>query len=306
MPVLSEYMQQTSRLIADPKLERYNPADIRYYINSARAQIAAEGQGIRVLPPSASGVVEINPVSTGFGYDPTNTTVTIAGPDQGWGRTAAAQPVVVGGSVTGYTIVDPGSGYALAPPIVTIIGGGSGASAQAVLQPINTTVVDKQEYKFADVPLWDHPGVKAIVAVRNITIIWVNFRYPTFSVSFTRFQSRYNPYVRSTFLYAPIIRTQFGQGVNGSIWFSPVPDQTYPMEWDAVGIPVDLVDDTTFEALPYPWTDAIPFYASWLCLQEGADERSERISQARLNSYRMMMRRARAFSQPSLMSNPYS
>ena len=304
MPILSDYTQQLSRLIGDPKLERYNVYDLKYYINLARAQIAAEGQGIRVLPPSASGVVELTPLATGEGYDPTSTTVVVSGPDQPWGRQVTALPVVVAGSITNYTIVDPGDGYTV-PPNVTVYGAGSGAAAVGVLQPINATVHNRQEYKFSDVPVWNHPGVKSIVAVRNITVIWTNFRYPTFSVSFSRFQARYNPYTRGTFLYAPIIRTQFGQGESGSIWFSPVPDQVYAMEWDCVGIPLDLEDDTTYEALPYPWTDAVPFYASWLALQEGADERSERIAQARFNNFRMMMRRARAFSQPSMMTNPY-
>lgn len=304
--VLSDYLQQTQRLVGDTKAEIYNPADLTVYVNLARAQVAAEGQCVRVLPPSAGGVTGITPVTAGTGYSPETTTVTLSAPDQAWGTQATALPVVVNGQVTAYTIVSPGSGYSVSVPNVTITGAGTGAAGLAAIQPVNATVEDQQEYKFCDVPLWNYPAVKSILSVRNITIIWTNFRYPTFSVSFSKFQAKYNPYTRNTFLYAPIIRCQFGQGDQGSIWFSPVPNQVYPMEWDCSGLPIDLIDDSTEEAIPEPWTQAVPFWAAWLALQERVDQRSEQIAQARLQTYRMMMRRARAFSQPMLTNNPYS
>lgn len=303
---LSSYLQQTQRLIGDVRGEINNPADLKVYVNLARAQVAAEGQCVRVLPPSAGGVTQINPGAPGDGYTPSTTTVSLSAPDQPWGTQATAVAIVVGDQVAGYEVTNPGSGYALAPPIVTVSGEGTGATATAAIQPVNVTVADQQEYPFQKVPIWNYPAVKSILAVRSIQIIWTNFRYPTFGVSWTKFNSKYNPYTRGTFLYAPIIICQFGQGDQGSILFSPVPNQAYCMEWDCSGLPVDLVDDTTPEAIPEIWTQAVPFYAAYLALLERVDQRSEQIADRRLAFYRTLMRRARAFSQPSQTQNPYS
>lgn len=302
---LSLYVQRTMRLLGDFKQEQFNPADLKDYVNQGRYQTALESGCIRKTPPSAGKVMNLLPTTMGIGYAPyPETTVTISPQDQTWGHQAQAVPLVVSGAVTGYSITDPGDGYSI-PPIVTVTGGGSGATATAELQRLNQAIADVQEYPFSAVPVDSFPGVRAVVAVRNIVVIWTNLRYPTFSVSYTRFQARYNPYTVGTFTYAPIIRCQRGQGEDGTIMFSPVPNQTYAWEWDCQCVPLDLNTDQDYDAIPAPWDTAPPFWASFLALQERADERSERISQARLATFRMMMRRARAFSQPAQMSNPY-
>lgn len=76
--------------------------------------------------------------------------------------------------------------------------------------------------------------------------------------------------------------SQYGQGIGGSIYLDPVPDQDYVLNVDCVCQPVDLVDDTTVEAIPYPWTDVVPFYAAWYALtsanrQTDADKMMERV-----------------------------
>lgn len=292
------------RLLGDVKQEIFNPADLTDYVNQGRYQTALESGCIRITPASAGGIQALTPLATGSGYAPGTTTVTIAPQDQTWGRQATAAPVIVGGAVTNYSITDPGDGYTY-PPVVTVSGGGSGAAAAAVVEPINATVADQQEYPFSAIPLFRNPGVRAVVAIRNIVVIWTNLRYPTFGVSYTRFQARYNPYSRGTFLYAPIIRCQRGEGEDGSIMFSPVPNQVYPLEADCNCVPIDLATDQDFDAIPAPWDQAPPFWAAWLALQERTDDKAERIAQARLSYFRMLMRRARAFSQPQLMTSPY-
>lgn len=87
-----------------------------------------------------TGAVRIAPVVTvtagGVGYTSTFTTVTIA-PPVGGGIAATASATVVGGVVTGITVLTPGSGYlAGETPAVTIVdtsGVGIGASATAVV-----------------------------------------------------------------------------------------------------------------------------------------------------------------------------
>lgn len=59
---------------------------------------------------------------------------------------------------------------------------------------------------------------------------------------------------------------------------------------DIVALPLSLVDDTTFDHVPYPWSDAVPFYAAYyayMAMQRQAD------AEMFMGRYRELMRRAR-------------
>jgi hypothetical protein len=74
---------------------------------------------------------------------------------------------------------------------------------------------------------------------------------------------------------APTAWAQLGQGVGGSIFLSPTPDSAIPLALDGVYIPAPLVDDIAVEALPYPWTDAVQYYAAYLALLSDPAMRAE-------------------------------
>lgn len=97
--------------------------------------------------------------------------------------------------------------------------------------------------------------------------------------------------------------SQFGQGVTGSIYIDPVPDQAYVISLDTVCQPVDLVDDSTPEAIPYPWTDAVPFYACYYAYMSAQRQADSDMSFKRFEQY---MARARAFSNPDVVPQAYS
>lgn len=62
---------------------------------------------------------------------------------------------------------------------------------------------------------------------------------------------------------------------------------------DVVALPIDLVDDTTPDVIPYPWSDAVPFYAAWyayMAFQRQAD------GDMFMMRYRELMHRARGES----------
>ena len=91
------------------------------------------------VTPEAPGVDQIFTLGgSGFPIYPEARTysfaavVTPPGAGAGSGATATAT-VGANGAVTGLTITDPGSGYAV-PPVVTITGSGTGATADAVVQ----------------------------------------------------------------------------------------------------------------------------------------------------------------------------
>ena len=72
----------------------------------------------------------------------------------------------------------------------------------------------------------------------------------------------------------PVRMAQQGRGVGtasqasgGTLYFDPTPNAAFTVSLDAVCLPINLVDDTTPEAIPALWQDAIPFYAAWLGMQ---------------------------------------
>ncbi len=58
--------------------------------------------------------------------------------------------------------------------------------------------------------------------------------------------------------------SQQGRGSKGTFAVSPIPTGVMTVFVDAACLPVDLADDTTPEALPAPFTTAIPYYAAYL------------------------------------------
>ena len=74
------------------------------------------------------------------------------------------------------------------------------------------------------------------------------------------------------------------------------------MDWDCYCTPIVLVDDTTAEAIPYPWTDAVPYYAAYLAYLDAqrADDSDRMFKQ-----YEMFMKRARNMSETPFVPDYY-
>lgn len=76
-------------------------------------------------------------------------------------------------------------------------------------------------------------------------------------------------YLQSAAAGTPRIVAQQGQGTLGTLFFYPTPDGVSPTAtFDVACLPILLVDDTTPEAIPGLWTDAVPFYAAWLAMMQ--------------------------------------
>lgn len=117
------------------------------------------------------------------------------------------------------------------------------------------------------------------------------------------------PYFQTYFLNNPVPNvdtptaySQFGQGTSGSLYFNPVPDYPYTINLDCVCLPSPLVDDTSPEAIPFPYTDAVPYYAAYLAFmsaQRASD--AERLWQ----QYQMFASRARQMSNGQVNPQQY-
>ena len=86
----------------------------------------------------------------------------------------------------------------------------------------------------------------------------------------------------------------FGQGTAGTLWV-PFLDTVYTLNLDVVCLPIPLVDDTTPDAIPQLWDQAVPFCAAWLGMQNAQRQADADMMMQR---YKEMMGRARGFATP--------
>jgi hypothetical protein len=136
------------------------------------------------------------------------------------------------------------------------------------------TQAGQERYDFKD---WTanvqvYPGVREILAVRTLAIaigpgsgawkpVWNR-------VPFSDFQARFriwNGAWVGTISY-PGFYAQYGFGIGGSLYLAPIPSQVQPMELDCTCMPFPLMTDNDPEALVYPWTDAVPYFAAYLAM----------------------------------------
>lgn len=131
----------------------------------------------------------------------------------------------------------------------------------------NLTVLNQEVYPFSTVNTLiqaNFPGVKSIIGVITIAVAQGTTLKPVLQQwVWSDFQAQLRSYNIGLENY-PSIWAQYGQGDMGSVYLWPIPSGLYPMDWDCYCLPVDLLDDTTAEAIPYPWTDAVPYFASYL------------------------------------------
>ena len=269
------HLKQTQRFLREQKQQFENPDDLLVYINRARREVAARTQCIRRLTSISGQCVSVQVTNGGSGY--INPVATITTPD--WpsgtlpspnGRQATCGVILHGGAITGIDINDGGDGYF--QPIVTITdasGPGTGATATVAVSPINTLNPGQEVYNFSDIYVGNWPGVDSVYAIKGVSVIYAEYRYSLPMIAFSVYQAQVRQYSTGTYQYVPSFGSQYGQGTNGSFYFYPPPSQLYQIEYDCFCLPQDMtVDNSIPEAIPLPWTDAVPYMAAQLAYQE--------------------------------------
>lgn len=268
-----EYLRQTQRFLREQKQEFENPDDLLVYINRARREVAGRTQCIRRLTPISGQVISANLISTGT----TNYTAPLAvitAPDfpsgvlpSPAGRQATASVTTNGGTITDIIINDGGDGY-FEPQITIVDPTGTGAVATLNVSPINTLNIGQEVYNFSDIFLGNWPGVGSVYAIKSASVIYSNYRYMLPMYAFSTYQSMIRQYPNQ-YQYVPTFCSQFGQGAGGSFYAYPLPSQTYQWEFDCFCLPMDMrIDNSIPEAIPQPWTDAVPYFAASLAYME--------------------------------------
>lgn len=303
--MLFKYMQDTQRFLREQRQELNNPDDLIAYINRARRDIAGFSQSIRVLTPSAGSIDAITVANGGTGY--TAPTVTISAPDFPNGRApypngaqATATATVVGGVITQIDVTYGGDGY-FQPQVTINDATGSGATATVSTTYINEVVQAQEVYNFSDIDLSANPGCESVYAVRSVSVIYANYRYSLPMYPFSVYQAYIRQYPFQ-YQYVPTFASQYGQGTSGSLYFYPLPSQTYQVEYDCQCLPIDLIDDQSVEALPMPWRDAVAFYAAHLAFLELQNFNA---AQGYLALYEKFAQRYSNFARIGRAVNPY-
>jgi hypothetical protein len=180
------------------------------------------------------------------------------------------------------------------------------------VQATISTVAGQNVYRFQDAALGTPAltGVQGLINVRSISLsagagqLWMTPRpWPWFQL----YELNTATPVQST----PAVWAQFGQGAassgvanttinGGSFYVSPIPDDIYVLNLNSVCYPQPLAVDTDVEALPYFWTDCVPFFAAYFALMSAqANARMAEAANMYKGHYGEFMDRARKQSNPS-------
>lgn len=214
---LSTYLQQTQLLLNNPSASIYPTANLTSYINTARSQLAGEGECIRAI--------------------------------------------------------------------------GTLATASAT-----------QVYAFSAITLTTGVGLASVLAVRGATVGLANGGAARVDPRPWEWFNAYALAVGSAVQGQPTTWAQYGQGGAGTVYLDPTPLAAYSLKLDCVCLPITLSSSSDPEALPYPWTDAVPYFAAYLALLN-----AQRLQDAdsMLGRYEVFTRRARQLSTPTVLPGQY-
>lgn len=95
----------------------------------------------------------------------------------------------------------------------------------------------------------------------------------------------------------PAVTNEVG---GGTFYLDPIPNGSYNLLLDCVCYPIALTSDATVEAIPYLWTDAVPFFAAYYALLSA--QTSTRLEDANrmFAAYQQFLGRARTFANPDI------
>lgn len=140
-------------------------------------------------------------------------------------------------------------------------------------------------------------GIDGVYVVRQASVVVGDGFLPLYARSYPWFRQYHTGEVVPA-TSVPKIYSQYGQGSSGSLYFWPTPDVEYTINLDCLGVPVDLEDDTTVEAIPFPFTECVPFIACYFTLQSPQRQADADLMLKRYNEY---LKNARDISNPSVL-----
>ena len=126
------------------------------------------------------------------------------------------------------------------------------------------TVVNAQTIPVASITPAGGSGLLSPINVRNVRSLSGSVSQRLEARSWQWFSNYYlNGSKSNQTGTPPTLWAQQSQGATGTIYIWPTPSAISPLIIEATWTPISLVDDTTVEALPYPWTDIVPYFAAY-------------------------------------------
>jgi len=231
--------------------------------------------------------------SGGSGYTAGETlNFTFTNQGNGVGAQAFATGTVVGTAVSTVTLTSGGWGF-LTAPLVTATGATSGASNATFNVTVDnscSTVASKEVYQFSTFNTLAQnnaliPGVQAVCGLFSVACSQGGTYKPMLTPKiWSEFQAYCRIYQNQAQNY-PVYWAQYAQGIGGNFYLFPWPSQQLQMDIDAWCIPVDLTSDSTPEAIPLPFSDAVPYFAAYLALVDAQRQQDADAMKAKCDVY---------------------
>lgn len=304
--MLFDYLKQVRRLSRDQRMSTIDEGDLIDFVNRARRDVAMRSSCVRILTPISGQVIQCTMVTPGSNYSQA-TVAVISAPDfpSGFaphpnGAQATALPIISSGQIVGCDIAYGGSGY-FQPTITFIDATGTGAVGSLAVSPISVMNQGQEVYRFADQDLSANPGVKSIYSVKSVSVLYANWRYTLACPSFSSYQATLRSFPFQ-YQYVPFYMAQYGRGTAGAFFMYPQPSAPWQMEWDCFCLPDNLTDDQSVEAIPDPYTDAVPFRAAYFAYLELQNLNAARFYDQEFDKW---MARFGTATLPGRTSNPY-
>jgi hypothetical protein len=150
------------------------------------------------------------------------------------------------------------------------------------------------------------PGAKSILAIRSLSIaIGPGGWKPMWRrIVWTDFQARFRIFNRTFYgqLAEPGWWSQYGLGPDSLLYLAPIPATVTQMEVDLSCIPQPLTDDDDPEPIPYPWTDAVSYWAAVLALIQ---QQRKEDAQVMIQLFNTDMPMCAAVVCPQMIQTPY-
>ena len=144
-------------------------------------------------------------------------------------------------------------------------------------------------------------GVGQAVSVNGVSVPWGTTKPTLDRYSWSDFQAQLRLF-SGTITGFPEAWAQQGDGASGLVYLFPIPSQTFASEWDCFHTVAPLASDSDPEAIPYPFTDCVPYFAAYLALLN-AQRYQE--AKAMLDAFKMFLGVARGAVSPLFTPSAY-
>lgn len=178
-----------------------------------------------------------------------------------------------------------------------------------LLAPL-ATVASQRAYNFTSISVSGVSGAAGVINARQITVNVSDGAVMLAALPWEWFNQFYIAQTGAA-QARPTSWAQLGQGAGvaggatGTIYLDPIPDAIYTLNVDCALYPSPLASDGDPEAVPYLWTDAVPFFAAFLALLSAQSSARQADAEQMFKRYQMFVARARQFATPAVLPFQY-